>query len=112
MGRSTKLLPLISENPFSSSLTNYSAEERLICESMVKYWINFVKSDNPGEEWPKFNNGDKSAKRAIMFLNGNNSKLLNYSINDQLYQFWTNSKSLKIESNFILIILLVIFQLF
>jgi len=109
---STKTLPLISENPFSSALTNYSAEERLICESMVKYWINFVKSDNPGEEWPKFNNGDKLAKIAIMFLNGNNSKLLNYSINDQLYQFWTNSKSLKIESNFILIILLVIFQLF
>jgi len=94
---SSKSLPLLTPNLYSSVFNNYSAYERNISESMVNYWSNFIKYGKPSlinGEWPQFNSLNDSINRSIMYLNGNNSQVLNFQLNDSTYSFWTTRNAL------------------
>lgn len=61
-----KRYPLLSDNFWSSLFTKYSASERRFNVQFIKYWTNFVRSNNPNSGnpydytayvpayWPKF----------------------------------------------------------
>lgn len=70
---SIKQPPLTSSNIWSSTLHDYSIEERLISERMVKYWTNFIKNDDPNDEglsvkWKKYNEEKSDENRNLFFI--------------------------------------------
>jgi carboxylesterase type B len=94
---SVKILPLLDESVYSSVYNNYSAYERNISETIVNYWGNFIKNQKPTlstDEWPQFNNrnGDP-INRSIKSLNGNESNVFNFQLNDTKYLFWTTGNT-------------------
>jgi hypothetical protein len=90
---SVKIPPLISTNIWTSTMHNYSVEERLISEQIATYWSNFIKNDDPNDlnndlKWLKFNQDLNPVNRNIIYLNGNQSKMINFSINDMICSFF------------------------
>ena len=90
---SIKIPPLISTNIWTSTMHNYSVEERLISEQIATYWSNFIKNDDPNDlnndlKWLKFNQDLNPINRNIIYLNGNQSKMINFSINDMICSFF------------------------
>ncbi len=96
---SIKTPPLINSNPWSTTQTNYSIEERLIAEKIVNYWTSFIKDGQPNE-WQAFNNANRifnSTNRNIQYLNGNQTRKINYQIfRDEACQFWNPSSKYNI----------------
>ena len=96
---SIKTPPLINANPWSATQTNYSADERLIAEKIVKYWTSFIKDDRPSE-WDAFNYSNEilnSKYRNIQYLNGNQSRKMIYQIsNDKACKFWQDILNIKV----------------
>jgi carboxylesterase type B len=89
---SVKSRPLLNDSLFSSVSNKYSAYERNVSEKMISYWSNFIKYNRPSlqvEEWPQFNKMKNKLNRSIMFLNGSNSKVIDFALNDPKYLFWT-----------------------
>jgi carboxylesterase type B len=105
---SVKQAPLINFNPWSSTLTNYSIDERLISEQIINYWTNFIYNNDPNDKTNNNNNNNDSewlkfkepcyfldyyfnSNRKLFYLNGNKSKNLNYLFyNDPICRFWQN----------------------
>lgn len=90
---SIKIPPLISTNIWTSTMHNYSVEERLISEQIATYWSNFIKNDDPNDlnndlKWLKFKQDLNPINRNIIYLNGNQSKMINFSINDMICSFF------------------------
>ena len=90
---SIKIPPLISTNIWTSTMHNYSVEERLISEQIATYWSNFIKNDDPNDlnndlKWLKFKHDLNPINRNIIYLNGNQSKMINFSINDMICSFF------------------------
>jgi carboxylesterase type B len=90
---SVKIPPLISTNIWTSTMHNYSVEERLISEQIATYWSNFIKNDDPNDlnndlKWLKFNQDLNPVNRNIIYLNGNQSKMIHFSINDMICSFF------------------------
>ncbi len=90
---SIKIPPLISTNIWTSTMHNYSVEERLISEQIATYWSNFIKNDDPNDlnndlKWLKFNQDLNPVNRNIIYLNGNQSKMIHFSINDMICSFF------------------------
>ena len=70
---SVKQPPLISSNIWSSTTHEYSIEERLISERMVKYWTNFIKNDDPNDDglsvkWKRYNEENSEEYRNVFFI--------------------------------------------
>lgn len=100
---SVKTPPLLNFNPWSATEHNYTVEERLISENIVKYWTNFVINSNPNDaykcEWNRykaknyfysnlFNGLFDDKNRNIIYFSGKNSNI-NYRFSeDQACRFW------------------------
>jgi len=83
---SVKGLPLLNENPYSSTLHNYSAEERKLSETILNYLAEFIRGKEP---WLKFkSNRLTSTHRNIMNLNMNKENIFNFDLNSSKYRFW------------------------
>jgi len=88
---SIKTPPLINPNIWTMTNHNYSIEERLISEQIATYWSNFVQNDDPNDlnnlKWLKFKQ-DSTINRNVIDLNGNQSKILPFSIKDMICNFF------------------------
>ncbi len=90
---SIKKPPLLDNNIWSSSKHIYSVEERSISETIVRYWTNFIKNENPNDphtkvEWLRFNNVANKNDRNVLYLNGKQTTNLAYNINDKFCNFF------------------------
>ena len=63
---SNKVPPLISSNYWSAAFTNYSSNERKFNEDFLKYWVNYIKYDDPNfsqkfglSQWDSFFDGSQ-----------------------------------------------------
>ena len=89
---SIKTPPLISTNIWSSTKHNYSVEERLVSETIVRYWTNFVKNDNPNDlgsnvKWLEFHQSEEN--RNVFYVDGKENKMINHYANDLICRFFT-----------------------
>ena len=63
---SNKVPPLISSNYWSAAFSNYSSNERKFNEDFLKYWVDFIKYDDPNfsqksglSQWDSFLDGSQ-----------------------------------------------------
>lgn len=40
-------------------LKNYTADDRIVSENVMKMWTDFAKTGKPGKNWPKYNESQK-----------------------------------------------------
>ena len=90
---SIKTPPLLDSNIWTSTKHNYSFEERLISESIVRYWTNFIKNENPNDvqnkvPWRRFNDVSNKNDRNVLYLNGKQTTNLSYNIEDIFCNFF------------------------
>jgi len=88
---------------FAETLSSSSAapvEEKMFSETIVNYWANFIKSNDPNvgvntqQQWPKYNLRDGTSKRKVMFLNVSQTNAAEFSTTDPKYLSWLQYRGL------------------
>lgn len=78
-------------------------EEKMFAETIVTYWGNFIKYNDPNgpdtqptqsQEWPKYNLRDGTTNRKVIFLNASQTNIADFSTLDSKYLNWLQYRGL------------------